>query len=147
LQTGEPFNVTATNVSDTGGNSSFYANCIGDPWTGASKNPSAYVGTHATGFFINPAAFSAPTLGTYGSCRPRAWHGPGLEDEDLSLFKQFPVTEGTKIETRFEFFDAFNHASFNNPGANISTSGANFGKVTSTTAGPRVIQIAIKYYF
>jgi hypothetical protein len=147
LQTGEPFNVTATNVSDTGGNSAFYANCIGDPWTGASKNPNAYVGVHATGFFINPAAFSAPTLGTYGSCRPRAWHGPGLEAEDLSLFKQFPVTEGTKLETRFEFFDAFNHASFGNPAANISTSGANFGKVTSTTYGPRVIQIAIKYYF
>lgn len=147
LQTGEPFNVTATNVSDTGGNSAFYANCIGDPWTGASKSPGAFVGVHATGFFINPAAFSPPTLGTFGSCKPRAWHGPGLEDEDLSLFKQFPITEGTKIETRFEFFDAFNHASFGNPAANISTSGANFGKVTSTTAGPRVIQIAIKYYF
>jgi carboxypeptidase family protein/TonB-dependent receptor-like protein len=147
LQTGEPFNVTANNSSDTGGNSAAYANCVGNPWTSASKNPNAFVGTHATGFFINPAAFSPPGLGTYGSCRPRSWHGPGLEDEDISLFKQFPITEGTKIETRFEFFDAFNHASFGNPAANISTSGANFGKVTSTTAGPRVIQIAIKYYF
>ena len=147
LQTGEPFNVTATNVSDTGGNSAFYANCVGNPWAGASKSPGAFVGVHATGFFINPAAFSAPTLGTYGSCRPRSWHGPGLEDEDISLFKQFPITEGSRVETRFEFFDAFNHASFGNPAANISTSGANFGKVTSTTAGPRVIQIAIKYYF
>jgi hypothetical protein len=147
LQTGQPFSVTATNVSDTGGNSSFYANCIGNPWTGASKSPNAFVGTHATGFFINPSAFSAPTLGTYGSCRPRAWHGPGLEDADLSLFKSFPVTEEDRIETRFEFFDAFNHPSFGNPAANISTSGANFGKVTSTTAGPRIMQIAIKFYF
>ena len=48
---------------------------------------------------------------------------------------------------RFEFFDAFNHASFGNPASNISTSGANFGKVTSTTAGPRIMQIAIKFYF
>lgn len=147
LQTGEPFNVTATNVSDTGGNSASYANCIGDPWTSASKNPHNYVGVNATGFFINPAAFSAPTLGNFGSCRPRMFHGPGLEDEDLSLFKQFPVAEADKIELRFEFFDAFNHASFGNPGTNISTSGANFGKVTSTTAGPRTVQIAIKFYF
>jgi len=147
LQTGEPFNVTATNVSDTGGNSAFYANCTGNPWAGASKDPHVYAGTHSSGFFISSAGFSAPTLGTYGSCRPRSWHGPGLEDEDLSLFKQFPVTEGTKIETRFEFFDAFNHPSFGNPSTNISTSGANFGKVTSTTAGPRIIQIAVKYYF
>jgi hypothetical protein len=149
LQAGEPFNVTATNVSDTGGNSAFYANCVGDPWTGASKNRHDYVGTKSTGFFVNPAAFSAPTVvGTYGSCRPRMFHGPGLEDEDLSLFKQFPVTEADKIELRFEFFDAFNHPSFGNPSTNASTSGANFGKVTSgTTAGPRIMQIAAKFYF
>jgi hypothetical protein len=147
LQTGEPFNVTATNVSDTGGNSASYANCVGNGFAGASTSPGSYVGVHATGFFLNPAAFTAPTLGTYGSCRPRAYHGPGLEDEDISLFKLFPITEADKIEMRFEFFDAFNHASFGNPAANISTSGANFGKVTSTTAGPRIMQIAIKYYF
>jgi hypothetical protein len=149
LQSGEPFNVTATNVSDTGGNSASYANCIGDPWTGASKNRRDYVGTKSTGFFINPAAFSAPTVvGTFGSCRPRMFHGPGLEDEDLSLFKLFPVAEADRIELRFEFFDAFNHPSFGNPSANISTSGVNFGKVTSgTTAGPRILQIAAKFYF
>ena len=146
LQTGEPFNVTATNTSDTGGNSAFYANCIGDAFTGASTNRHAYV-IGGSSFFINPAAFSAPGLGQFGTCRPRAWHGPGLEDEDISLFKQFPITEGSKIETRFEFFDAFNHPSFGNPAANISTSGSNFGKVSSTTAGPRIMQIAIKYYF
>ena len=147
LQTGEPFNVTATNLSDTGGNSASYANCIGDPFNGATKNPILYAGTHSPGFFINPAAFSSPTLGTFGSCRPRAWHGPGLEDVDLSLFKSFPIVHENRIETRFEFFNAFNHPSFGNPAANISSSGASFGKVTTTTVAPRVIQIAIKYYF
>jgi Carboxypeptidase regulatory-like domain/TonB dependent receptor len=147
LQTGEPFNVTASSASDTGGNNSSYANCIGNPYTGATKNPALFAGTHSTGFFINPAAFSSPTLGTFGSCRPRAWHGPGLEIADLSLFKSFPVVREYRIETRFEAFNAFNHPSFGNPAANISTSGANFGKVTSTTVGPRVFQIAAKFYF
>lgn len=152
LQTGEPFNVTATNVSETGGNSAAYANCVGDAFSGATKNRHDYVGANSTGFFINPAAFTGPTssmyYGTFGTCRPRAWHGPGLEDEDLSLFKQFPVTEAERLELRFEFFDAFNHPSFGNPSTNASTSGANFGKVLSgTTAGPRIMQIAIKYYF
>jgi hypothetical protein len=147
LQGGEPFNVSATNVSDTGGNSSFYANCLSNPFVGASKDRHAYV-TGGSSFFINPAAFSAPNSpGQFGSCRPRMFHGPGLEDEDISLFKQFPVTEGTKIEARFEFFDVFNHPSFGNPAANASTSGSNFGKVSSTTAGPRIIQIAMKFYF
>lgn len=148
LQGGEPFSVSATNLSETGGNSGEYANCVGDPFTGATKNRHNFVGVHSTGFFLNPAAFTAPGLGTFGTCRPRLYHGPGLEDEDLSLFKQFPVAEADKIELRFEFFDAFNHPSFGNPSANISTSGANFGKVTSgQTAGPRTMQIAAKFYF
>jgi len=147
LQTGEPFNVTATNVSDTGGNSASYANCIGNPFAGATSSALQYAGAHSTGFFINPAAFSAPTLGTFGSCRPRAWHGPGLKDGDLSLFKSFPVIGEDRIETRFEFFNAFNHPSFGNPAANISSSGANFGKVTTTTVAARVMQIAVKFYF
>jgi hypothetical protein len=146
-QTGEVFNVSATNVSDTGGNSNSYANCIGDPFTGASSNPHVYAGTHSTGFFINPAAFSAPTLGTYGSCRPRIIHGPGLSDADLSLFKSFHVVREYRLEFRVEAFNALNHPSFGNPAANISTSGANFGKVTSTTVAPRTMQVAVKFFF
>jgi Carboxypeptidase regulatory-like domain/TonB dependent receptor len=149
LATGQPFNVTASDASDTGINHAVYANCIGDPFAGASKNPIQYAGTKptTTGFFINSAAFSAPTLGTFGSCRPRAWHGPGLETTDLSLFKSFPIAREYRVETRFEAFNAFNHPSFGNPAANISTSGANFGKVTTTTVGPRTFQIAAKFYF
>jgi hypothetical protein len=147
LQTGQPFNVTATNVSDTGGNSASYANCLSNPFTGATSSALQYAGTHSTGFFINPAAFSSPTLGQFGSCRPRMFHGPGLKDADLSLFKSFPIVKEERIELRFEAFNAFNHPSFGNPAANISSSGANFGKVTTTTVASRVIQIAAKYYF
>jgi hypothetical protein len=147
LQTGEPFNVTATNVSDTGGNSASYANCIGNAFSGATKSPLQFAGAHSSSFYINPAAFSAPTLGTFGSCRPRSWHGPGQENVDLSVFKSFPVVREYRIETRLEAFNAFNHPSFGNPAANISSSGANFGKVTSTTLTPRIMQIAIKFYF
>jgi Carboxypeptidase regulatory-like domain len=147
LQTGEPFNVTATNVSDTGGNSASYANCIGNPYTGATSSALQYAGAHSTGFFINPAAFSSPTLGTFGSCRPRVWHGPGLKGDDLSLFKSFPVFHEQRVETRLELFNAFNHPSFGSPATNISSSGVNFGKVTSVTVPARVMQVAVKYYF
>jgi hypothetical protein len=147
LQTGEPFSVTATSVSDTGGNNASYANCLSNPFAGATSSALAYAGAHSTGFFINPAAFSAPTLGTFGSCRPRLYHGPGLKDADLSLFKSFPVVREYKIETRLELFNAFNHPSFGNPAANISSSGVNFGKVTSVTVPARVMQVAVKFYF
>ena len=73
-------------------------------------------------------------------------HGPGLENVDLSLFKQFPLGEVRKIELRFEFFNAFNHANFANP-ADSLTNTTTFGKVTSTVNDPREIQMAGKFYF
>jgi hypothetical protein len=147
LQTGEPFNVTATNESDTGGNSSSYANCIANPFTGATSSALGYAGSHSPGVFINPASFATPALGQFGTCRPRAIHGPGLKDADLSLFKTFPVKSSFRIETRLEAFNAFNHPSFGNPSANISTSGAAFGRSTTTTVPSRVLQVAVKVHF
>jgi hypothetical protein len=146
LQTGIPFNVTAPDVSDTGSNHAFYPNCTGNPWAGTSHNPSQYAGSKAPGMYINVAAFGQPSVGTFGTCRPRAWHGPGIGQEDLSLFKSFPFGEGRSIEFRGEFFNAFNHPSFANPSANISEPGA-FGKSTATTTNPRELQLVGKFFF
>jgi hypothetical protein len=154
LQTGSPFSVTAPDTSLTGSNHSSYANCIGNPFNGATSDPSLYT---TTGFFINPAAFAIPGLGAFGSCRPRAFHGPGIQDTDLSLFKQFGITERVNLQFRAEFFNAFNHPNFANPTANIAFPGS-FGKVTNTLSpilgtgsggpgDPREIQLALKLYF
>ena len=35
---------------------------------------------------------------------------------DLSLFKNFPLTERTRLEFRSEFFNILNHPNFNYPG-------------------------------
>jgi len=74
------------------------------------------------------------------------FHGPGRENVDLSLFKQFPIKESMKIEFRFEFFNAFNHANFANPASSL-TNPSIFGKVSSTVNDPRQIQMAGKFYF
>ena len=68
------------------------------------------------------------------------------ENVDLSLFKQFPLGEVRKIELRFEFFNAFNHANFANPAASM-TNTTTFGKVSATVNDPRQIQMAAKFYF
>ena len=146
LQTGIPFDVTAPDVSDTGSNHAAYPNCVGDAFTGASKDPHEYAGSKAPGTYININAFAQPALGTFGTCRPRAWHGPGINDTDLSLFKSFPLGEERRLEFRGEFFNAFNHPSFANPAANISAPGA-FGKSTATTSNPRQIQLVGKFFF
>jgi hypothetical protein len=148
LQTGLPFSVAAPDASATGGSHASRANCIGDPFTGATSDPTQLAGATAPGFFINPAAFSLPTNGTFGNCAPRNIHGPGIENVDLSLFKTFAITERYKVEFRSEFFNSFNHVNFGNPSANVAPASiATFGKLLSTIGEPREIQFALKVYF
>ena len=54
------------------------------------------------------------------------------------------ITESKIVQFRFEFFNVFNHAQFNNPNGTITN--ANFGKVTSAR-GARVGQLALKFLF
>lgn len=146
MEAGNPFNVTAPDVSQTGGNHAFYPNCIGDAFARATKDRSAITNQSSTGRYINPAAFSQPVAGTFGSCRPRPYAGPGRHNEDLSLFKQFEFTEVRKLEFRFEFFNALNHANLAAPSANVASPGT-FGKVSGTLNNARQIQMAAKFYF
>ena len=154
LQTGSPYSVTAPNDGLMGFTHAVYADCIGNPFVGASNDPSSYT---TAGFLINPAAFAAPAPGTFRTCAPRLFHGPGIQMTDLSLFKQFKFTERLQLQFRAEFFNAFNHPNFANPSADVSSPGS-FGKVSNTIApilgtdsggpgDPREIQFALKLYF
>jgi Carboxypeptidase regulatory-like domain/TonB dependent receptor len=154
LQTGSPFSVTAANDGLLGFNHQVYADCIGNPFAGATTNHNLYT---TTGFIINPAAFAQPAPGTFGTCAPFKFYGPGIQMWDLSLFKNFRFTERWMLQFRAEFFNAFNHPNFANPSANIASPGS-FGKVSNTIApilgtdsggpgDPREIQFALKLYF
>jgi len=154
LQTGSPYSVTAANDGLLGFTHSVYADCVGDPFSGATTNHNLYT---TTGFLINPAAFAQPAPGTFGTCAPLKFYGPGIQTWDLSLFKQFKFTERWQLQFRAEFFNAFNHPNFGNPSANVSSPGS-FGKVSNTLApilgtdsggpgDPREIQFGLKLYF
>jgi hypothetical protein len=148
LQTGIPFTVTAPNESYAGPNHGSYATCISDPYIGATTNPALLAGNGAPGFFLNPAAFAIPAIGTFGDCAPRAFHGPGLENLDASLFKIFELTERYRLEFRSELFNTLNHANFTNPSSSFTASSlGSFGRVFNTTTDPREIQFALKLYF
>jgi Carboxypeptidase regulatory-like domain/TonB dependent receptor len=160
LQTGTPYSVTVPNSGLIDPNNPVYADCIGDPFAGATTDHSKYT---TTGFLINPAAFAAPAPGNFGTCAPRKFHGPGIQTWDLSIFKQFKFTERWQLQFRAEFFNAFNHPNFGNPNAFLTpgTTPGNlggFGQVSSTLApilgndsggpgDPREIQFALKLFF
>ncbi len=154
LQTGSPYSVTAPNDGLMGFTHALYADCIGNPFAGATTDHNSYT---TTGFLVNPAAFAVPTDGTFGTCAPRLFHGPGIQMADLSLFKQFKFTERWQLQFRAEFFNAFNHPNFANPSADLGSLGS-FGKVSNTIApilgtdsggpgDPREIQLVLKLYF
>lgn len=154
LQTGTPYSVTARNDGLITGTRSVYADCVANPFAGATTDHNLFT---TTGFMINPAAFAQPAPGTFGTCAPFKFYGPGIQMYDLSLFKQFKFTERYQLQFRTEFFNAFNHPNFANPSANIASPGS-FGKVSNTIApilgtdsggpgDPREIQFALKLYF
>jgi hypothetical protein len=117
-----------------------------------SLNPS-FTGPVVTGNpnqWFNPAAFIAPTPGTYGNLGRGTFRGPGLADVDLSLFKNTGITEKTTLQFRVEVFNILNRSNYGPPNATVFSSGAvspSAGLITTTATFPRQIQLGLKLIF
>jgi hypothetical protein len=87
-------------------------------------------------------------LFSHGNLGRNVMRGPGINNWDISIAKNFKFTESKSLEFRSEFFNAFNHVQFYGPTLQNGTEGFDplFGQVTSDR-GPRVIQFALKLYF
>lgn len=94
--------------------------------------------------YFNTSLFSSENLGQLGTANRRFFHGPGINNWDLGLFKELRLTESKSVEFRAEFFSVFNHAQFGNPDGNFIES--NFGLVTGA-GGERIGQVAMKFFF
>ncbi len=70
--------------------------------------------------------------------------GPGFQNWNISLFKNFNFTERWKIQLRGESFNFINHPNPNAPTTGITSS--LYGKITSFH-DPRIIQLGAKLYF
>ena len=94
--------------------------------------------------YFDTSCFNTPSPGYFGTSGRTPLHGPGRNNWDIGIHKQFPLhfDEASALELRGEFFNAFNHAQFSNPNSNTG-SGANFGRI-SGTAAPRLVQVAMK---
>jgi hypothetical protein len=97
--------------------------------------------------YFNTALFSLPALGSVGNSGRRSFSGPGIDNYDLTLQKNWKFTEAKSLQLRVEAFNAFNHAQFYGPSSvdgNISS--PTFGHVVSA-APPRLVQLALKIFF
>ena len=110
-------------------------------------------------FNINAFVLQAP--GTFGNSARNNVRGPGINNWDFSLFKDFGLPrfaggsgESPKLQFRAEFFNFLNHTQFSSINTNFvptqdvagATSPSPFGSVTGVRA-PREIQLALKLIF
>jgi hypothetical protein len=99
--------------------------------------------------YFNTSLFSPEPLGYIGDSGRNFFHGPGINNFSLALEKNFVITESKTLEYRAEFFNAFNHAQFNNPNGLLNSGPpplGTFGLVTSAR-DPRIVQMALKFVF
>ena len=96
-------------------------------------------------WFTNNGNFTQPAVGTFGNCSPQlsGLRSPRFTDVDLSLDKNFQLTERFRLQFRTDFINAFNHVQFNAPNMTL---GSTMGQITSAQP-PRNIQLALKLYY
>ena len=144
-QTGQPFTILCpvATTADFG----CFANVV--------PGQNVYGGPHNVTQWLNPAAFATPPVATAvgqsdysplgGGSNPV--RGPGFQDLDMSLFKQFPIREGIKLEFRAEAFNLGNWHSFANPSNLNFLNPTGFSAITASRSNPRILQLALKLYY
>ena len=163
FQTGFPVRIANSNApSDTcwSGKENIDVICWDRPNTTGTPlaigNPRTYTIGGLPNYYFNPAAFAAAAPGTgTGTASRNMFHGPGINNFDLTLMKDVHFTESKYVELRFETYNLFNHTQFspfsyqptNDIGGVVADiADPRFGEVIAASS-PRVIQIAGKIYF
>lgn len=112
--------------------------------------------------YINMKAFCAAPIVPYGDATATDFGnsgvgialGPGQFNWDISLMKNTNITERVRVQFRADFYNAFNHPQFADPG------GASFGTVgfdnvaqpstmaiLHTNVNPRLVQFGLHFFF
>jgi hypothetical protein len=145
LATGTPFTVyDSANVALQGtapeitGFFSSRPNAISDPNAGP-HTPSQWVSRSAFQQ-LNPET----QAGQFGNEGRNIVRGPGIETVDLSLFKNFNLSESLRLQFRAECFNLLNHANLGLPVNDLQSPA--FGQILQS-GQPRLFQFALKLMF
>jgi hypothetical protein len=166
LQGGQPITFSCPTSVSTG------TGCYAFVIPGKNPRTDLHLSSDGHPIMLNPAAFSQPCVIGSTGCSPASpiealggepsqVAGPGFHRLDLSLFKDFLLSERVRLQFRSEFFNILNHPNFNAPGFGgngvVAISGSTnftntnaFGQIGSTRDAPydpRQIQFALKLYF
>jgi hypothetical protein len=157
FRTGTPFTLYAANdFSGTGENYERVDQLSSNPYAGVSHS----VTNGQPVQWVNPAAFTNPAPGTFGTEGRNTLKGPGFSDVDLSILKETAINERIRTQFRVEIFNLFNRVNLANPaftGSNYligssttviaTTNGAQFGQPGLGPGEPFNVQLALKILF
>lgn len=98
---------------------------------------------------ITESAFDRSALcsafGQNGSLGRNVLRGPMQSRFDLGILKKTNLTESVTLELGADVFNVFNRVNFANPDFELGS--PDFGRITSTVGGPRVMQFKAKLKF
>ena len=160
-QTGKPFSIInsgsgADQAIEADGNLHGYGNRAVPQNSGGNDRPDTIGNTNLShkslSEYFNTAAFAPQPLGTIGNTQRNSLVGPNFRHVDLSLFKNFPVTERVNLQFRVESFNISNTPNFyipNNNSGSQSFGNSAFGTISATDPNytPREYQFVLKVQF
>jgi hypothetical protein len=158
-QSGKPFTITSTgsgadNPIESDGQRHGYSNRATPQNSGGNDRPNQIGnarGPKTNAQFFNTAAFAPQPLGTIGNTQRNSLFGPNFRHVDLSIFKNFPVTERFNLQFRAESYNIANTPNFfiGNGTSTSQFGSATFGQVSQTDPNytPRLYQFALKAQF
>ena len=139
FQSGTPLNISLPGDNASKGGGTYRPNLIGDPNLGSGQRSGEK--------WFNPNAFANtpkdPVLG-FGNAGRNIVRAGGVNNWDVSIFKNFPFKERFSFQYRAEMFNFFNHTQWD--GFLTSFGSAGFGYANSARDA-RVIQMGLKFYF
>ena len=112
---------------------------INGGWGHGNVNTTAYIDVNA---FVSPASFTygnTPATGAYGL------RNPHFANQDVSISRNFHIREGWRLQFGADTFNLLNSTRFGGISTNITA--ANFGRVSSQTNLPRVVQFKLRLQY
>ncbi|MGA9632832.1 MAG: hypothetical protein WBQ63_15500, partial [Candidatus Acidiferrales bacterium] len=107
------------------------------------------------GFCTAPSVpFGDATATGFGDSGTGGVTGPGQFNWDISILKNTKITERVNMQFRTDFYNAFNHPQFADPGGAafgsigfINVASPTADEILHTNVNPRLIQFGLRFNF
>ena len=116
------------------------------------KFPKFVLGFLAVSTLATAHLLSKGQIANLGNMPLYPFRGPGVNNWNTSLFKNFSIRERLRVQFRAEAYNTFNHTQFDGVDTTITFNAA--GQNTRTTSGqlnssrdPRIMQFALRLMF